>query len=136
MISHIRDEIKNYPQGIGPQNNLPTQLINLLDPRGVSIRAAIENLSGEIRNQRFGGQLTVQEAQKAEQSLPDATDSPSTALRKLVELETFLESRRQGLYKQYNVPYQRFTTVDIGTPPSPDAITQEQKAAIRQAIRP
>jgi hypothetical protein len=136
LVSHVRDEIKNYAQGLGLQNVLPGWAVNRTDPKGVAVRAAIEALTGEIRNQRFGGQLTANEAKYAEQFLPIATDTSDAALIKLAQLETYLEAKRRGLYKQYNVPYQRFTTVDIGTPPSPDAITQEQKAAIRQAIRP
>jgi hypothetical protein len=105
MVEDIRRSIESYPEGLGSKNFLWGAIINRVDPKGVGVRAEIENLSGEIRNQRFGGALTKNEAEFAERNLPSATDRADAAFAKLTALSAYLETKRRAAYSTYGLPY-------------------------------
>jgi hypothetical protein len=119
------EAIEASPEALGLKNLLPGLVVNRLDIRGgasgVPVRALLENLSGEIRNQRFGGQLTASEAKLAERFLPDARDTPQAALDKLTQLEQFLESKRKGLFDVYEVEYAPLYAPSAPPPAPPPA---------------
>jgi hypothetical protein len=106
MAADVRNQIEGNKQALGLKNLAWGQLVNRLDPDGVGVRAGIEALSGEIRNQRFGGALTVNEAKFAERFLPSATDRADAALNKLTQLEKYLELKRKGIYDVYGGKFQ------------------------------
>jgi len=101
MSADVRNQIEGNTEALGLKNVLWTQVVNRIDPEGVGVRAAIEALSGEIRNQRFGGALTVNEAKFAERFLPSPTDTADAALRKLDQLEKYLDMKRKSIYDVY-----------------------------------
>lgn len=101
MTADVRNQIEGNKEALGLKNLAWGQLVNRIDPEGVSVRASIEALSGEIRNQRFGGALTANEAKFAERFLPSATDRADVALRKLDQLEKYLDMKRKGIYDAY-----------------------------------
>jgi hypothetical protein len=83
------------------KNYVPGAFVDRLDPNGAAVRAQIELIAGEIRNARFGGQLTAQEAQLAMRALPDATQRSDILLSRLESLENFMASRRAGVYRSF-----------------------------------
>lgn len=105
MARSTREAVRANADAVGLKNVLPGIVTNRTNPEGVETRAMIEALTGEIRNQRFGGQLTKQEAKLAEKFLPDAKDTPQAVLGKLTQLEAYLESKRKGLFDVYKVEY-------------------------------
>lgn len=106
MASNVRSQITSNPDAVGLKNLAWGPLVDRLDPQGVGVRASIEALSGEIRNLRFGGQLTDSEAKLAESFLPGMTDRSDNALSKLQQLENFLELKKKGIYMVYGGTYQ------------------------------
>lgn len=106
MVNDVRSIIKENPDAIGPvKGRLWSAVVDAADKSGVPVRAAIEGLTGEIRNQRFGGALTATEAKLAEEFLPTKKDSAVNALSKLDRLQKFLETKRQGIFMTYKQPY-------------------------------
>lgn len=106
MTQNIDALIQQNPDALGGAKNfLPAQATNRIDPAGVEVRAAVEALSGEIRNLRFGGQLTGGELSQAMTMLPDRQDEPAAALAKLRQLSQFLEQKRQGVYNAFGGVY-------------------------------
>lgn len=105
MAAEARALIKEYPEAVGLKNMLWSQAVDRMDPQGVAARAAIEALSGEIRNQRFGGALTTSEAKFAERFLPGPLDRADGVIIKLDRLEKYLESKRRGIYSSYGGSY-------------------------------
>lgn len=105
MVADARALIKEYPEAVGLKNMLWSQAVDRMDPQGVAARAAIESLAGEIRNQRFGGALTANEAKFAERFLPGPTDRADGVIIKLDRLEKYLESKRRGIYSSYGGSY-------------------------------
>lgn len=106
MTQNIDALIQQNPDALGGAKNfLPAQATNRIDPAGVEVRAAVEALSGEIRNLRFGGQLTGGELSQAMTMLPDRQDEPAAALAKLRQLSQFLEQKRQGVYSAFGSVY-------------------------------
>lgn len=109
MVADVRNQLEGNPEAVGLKNMGWNQIVNRLDPTGVGVRASIEALSGEIRNQRFGGALTANEAKFAEQFLPNATDRSDVAMAKLQKLENYLEMKRKGIYSVYGGDYRSLT---------------------------
>jgi len=102
---------------IGPiKGRMFRSILDANDKEGVGTRAAIESLSGEIRNQRFGGALTANEAKFAESMLPSEKDEATNALKKLDQLESYLERKREGIFRVYKQPYERVNAVKASTP--------------------
>lgn len=137
MAADLRTQIEQNKDALGFKNVLWGQVVNRLDPQGVGVRAAIEALSGEIRNQRFGGALTANEAKFAERFLPSATDRADAALSKLTQLENYLEQKRKGIYTVYGGEYKSLrgeSAADqlaalAGPPSAPSATTTAAPAA-------
>lgn len=106
MVAGVRDAINQYPNALGGAKNLLWgQLTDRIDPRGVGVRASVEALTGEIRNQRFGGALTENEARFAATFLPESRDRADNALEKLKQLEAYLEQKRKAVYTVYGGQY-------------------------------
>lgn len=106
MSQSIGTLLEENPDALGGAKNfLPVQVTNRLDPQGVDVRAAVEALSGEIRNLRFGGQLTGGELSQAMTMLPDRQDETPAALAKLRQLADFLERKREGIYSAFGGTY-------------------------------
>jgi hypothetical protein len=101
QVQALRDMVVEYPNAVGLKNYAPGMIVDRQDPKGAMVRAQIELIAGEIRNARFGGQLTAQEAQLAMRALPDATQRSDILLSRLQSLEDFMESRRIGVYQSY-----------------------------------
>lgn len=98
MANDLRQMLSTTKNAVGLKGMLWGPLLDRLDPEGVGPRAAIEALSGEIRNQRFGGALTVTEAKFAEKFLPNDRDNYATVIAKLGQLENYLEQKRAGIF--------------------------------------
>jgi len=112
MVGDVRAMLEQNMGAIGPiKGRMFRSILDANDKEGVGTRAAIEALSGEIRNQRFGGALTANEAKFAESMLPNEKDAAETALKKLEQLENYLERKREGIFRVYKQPYERVNTV-------------------------
>ena len=112
MVGDVRAMLEQNMGSIGPiKGRVFRSILDANDKEGVGTRAAIEALSGEIRNQRFGGALTASEAKFAESMLPNEKDAAETALKKLEQLENYLERKREGIFRVYKQPYERVNTV-------------------------
>jgi hypothetical protein len=120
MAQNIGQLIQQNPEAMGGVKNfLPAQVTNRIDPAGVEVRAAVEALSGEIRNLRFGGQLTGGELSQAMTMLPDRQDEAEAALGKLRRLNQFLEQKRQGIFSAFGSSYTPMgTSAPAGAPVS------------------
>lgn len=105
MANELRGMIESNPNAVGLKGFLPNVALDRMDPAGVAVRAAIENLSGEIRNQRFGGALTRNEAEFALRNLPDQKQDPQAAMTRIDQLIKFLEVKRQAQYRTYGLEY-------------------------------
>ena len=111
LVGDVREMLKATPGAVGPvKGRMLGSVVDAMDKQGVGARASIEAMSGEIRNQRFGGALSVNEAKFAERFLPDAKDSYETAMTKLDQLEKFLETKRKGVFMTYQQPYRAIYT--------------------------
>jgi hypothetical protein len=119
MVGDVSSMLNQHMNAIGPiKGRMFRSILDANDKEGVGTRAAIENLSGEIRNQRFGGALTATEVRSALAMLPDEKDEAVNALTKLAQLEDFLERKREGIFRVYKQPYER---VNATAAPSPKA---------------
>ena len=108
MVGDVRSMLSQNMGAIGPiKGRMFRSILDANDKEGVGTRAAIESLSGEIRNQRFGGALTANEAKFAESMLPNEKDEAVNALKKLEQLENYLERKREGIFRVYKQPYER-----------------------------
>ena len=117
MVGDVRSMLEQNMGSIGPiKGRMFRSILDANDKEGVGTRAAIESLSGEIRNQRFGGALTANEAKFAESMLPNEKDEAVNALKKLEQLENYLERKREGIFRVYKQPYQRINAVESSTP--------------------
>ena len=126
MVGDVRSMLSQNMGAIGPiKGRMFRSILDANDKEGVGTRAAIESLSGEIRNQRFGGALTANEAKFAESMLPNEKDEAVNALKKLEQLENYLERKREGIFRVYKQPYER---VNATTP-------QESSADALKRIR-
>jgi hypothetical protein len=105
MADNLRQMLESNPEAVGLKGVFPNVILSRTDPQGVAVRSAIENLSGEIRNQRFGGALTKNEAEFSLQNLPDRRDTAASAMAKLNELVKFLEIKRKAQYNTYGLDY-------------------------------
>jgi hypothetical protein len=106
MAGDVREAIASNPEAIGPvKGRVFRSVLDAMDKEGVGVRASIESLSGEIRNQRFGGALTANEAKFAEGMLPSEKDDAEVAISKLTQLENYLERKREGFFRVYRQPY-------------------------------
>ena len=109
-IFMVRDAIgmlNESPQAVGPlKGRVWRAALDAYDKAGVGVRAYLENLAGEIRNQRFGGALTATEAKFAESMLPSDKDLAENAITKLNQLEKYLEQKRRALYKINKMEYE------------------------------
>ena len=109
-IFMVRDAIgmlNENPQAVGPlKGRVWRAALDAYDKAGVGVRAYLENLAGEIRNQRFGGALTATEAKFAESMLPSDKDLAENAITKLNQLEKYLEQKRKALYKINKMEYE------------------------------
>ena len=71
-------EKPNVQENLGPVYGRVTQYaayFNMAEEEALDLQAIMENMAGEIRHSRFGGQLTVNEAKLAERFLPGPNDS-------------------------------------------------------------
>lgn len=117
MVGDVRSMIEQNKDAIGPiKGRVFRSILDANDKAGVGTRAAIESLSGEIRNQRFGGALTANEAKFAESMLPSEKDEAENALKKLEQLESYLERKREGIFRVYKQPYERINAVESSAP--------------------
>jgi hypothetical protein len=105
MADNLRQMLESNPKAVGLKGVFSNLILSRADPQGVAVRSAIENLSGEIRNQRFGGALTKNEAEFSLQNLPDRRDTAASAMAKLNELVKFLEIKRKAQYNTYGLDY-------------------------------
>lgn len=106
LVGDVREMLKSAPESIGPvKGRVFSSVLDAADKKGVAVRAAIESMAGEIRNQRFGAALTASEAKFAEQFLPGAKDSYETAMSKLDQLDRYLETKRKGVFMTYQQEY-------------------------------
>lgn len=99
MTASLRQMMDANKDATGLKGLMWGPALDRLDPEGVGVRSAMEALSGEIRNQRFGGALTASEAKFAERFLPSDKDNYQTALTKLDGLERYLQQKTEGLFK-------------------------------------
>jgi hypothetical protein len=99
MTADIRDQLSVNKNATGIKGMLWGPALDRLDPEGVGLRSALEALSGEIRNQRFGGALTASEAKFAERFLPSDRDRYDAVVKKLDNLEKYLNQKAEGLFK-------------------------------------
>jgi hypothetical protein len=120
MVGDVRAMLEQNTGAIGPiKGRMFRSILDANDKEGVGTRAAIEALSGEIRNQRFGQALTAKEAKYAESMLPNEKDAAETAFKKLEQLENFLERKREGIFRVHKQPYERINaapTADVKNP--------------------
>jgi hypothetical protein len=114
QIKSLRAAVKANPKAVGLKNYIPGAMIDIADPQGSGVRAQVEGFAGEIRNQRFGGQLTQEESRRSRQFLPDVSQRPEVMLSRLDEAERFLEQKRKGLYSVYRGEYRPYiSSADI-----------------------
>lgn len=106
MVRDVTNMLTATPDAIGPvKGRLFRSVVDALDKDGVGVRAYMEALTGELRNQRFGGALTATEAKMAEGWLPNEKDNYESGLVKLQRLEQFVETKRKALFTVHKQEY-------------------------------
>lgn len=112
------EELKRNPNAVGMKNYAWKAIVDRLDPQGVGLRASIEALSGQIRNERFGGALSKTEAGFAATMLPSDTDSYKAATAKLNRLTKYLNAKKEGIYRAHESAHGRQPQQSIQAPQS------------------
>ena len=119
QIRSLRSLIERNPKAVGLKNYVPGALIDLQDPVGAEARAEVEAFAGEIRNQRFGGQLTREESQRSMQFLPDVRQTPQVIQYRLAAAERFLEQKRKGIFSAYGGTYEPYSSSEAAPADEP-----------------
>ena len=81
------------PDAIGLKGYIPDVILQRADPKGVSTRATLSDLSSTIINARSGAAVSTQELERLKGFLPMETDTPQAAQAKLAQLNARLADR-------------------------------------------
>lgn len=100
QIGTIRTLLRQNPYAVGlVKGNTPGWLINRMDPKGVELRSAIDDLKTVIRHEFTGANFSLAEAREYERFLPTAKDTPRIINAKLNVLEKKLNAKIYGQSK-------------------------------------
>lgn len=114
-IQAARAALDKYPQGIGPGNYVqPGPLKDWLDPGGVDMRARLADLASMTLHDRAGSAMTSQELESVKPFIPNATDTPDTARKKLEKFEEEVRNILTDQYKTFgpDAGYRRLPAVE------------------------
>lgn len=82
---------------LGAQNYLPDALNQRLDPAGIELRAAVADIGSQKIHDRSGAAVTISEAPRLMPFVPQVTDTPEAAGKKLQRLHKELATIRDEL---------------------------------------
>lgn len=94
--------IREYPGSVGLIRGVGEAVNQRADPQGVSARAALADISGQIMSDRSGASVPASEMKRLQPYLPQVTDRSDTAIKKLQGLRQQLELTNQQM--QYDYP--------------------------------
>lgn len=82
---------------LGAKNYVPDALMQRLDPSGVDVRAAIADIGSQKIHDRSGSAVTLSEAPRLMPFVPQVTDTPEAARKKLERLGKEYTAMQQEL---------------------------------------
>jgi hypothetical protein len=100
LIDKAINAIGTNPEATGYiKGNTHPDILNRVDPNGISTRAMLADLSSMVVHDRSGAAVTVSEYPRLKPFLPMAPDNADTVRRKLITLKQKVEEEN-NLYKQ------------------------------------
>lgn len=107
--------LDKYPSGVGPGKYAqPGPLKDWIDPAGVDMRARLADLASMTLHDRAGTAMTAQELERVKPFIPNVTDTPETARKKLMKLEEEIRNTLTDQYKAFgpDAGYRRLPAVE------------------------
>lgn len=92
QIDRAWAEVDKNPDALGLKNYFPDFVMQRADPSGVNARAAITNLGSQIIHDRSGAAVTISETPRLLPFIPQKTDTPDAAKKKLTMLRKEMET--------------------------------------------
>lgn len=93
--------IKANPKALGLLNKLGDDVNQRLDPAGVDTRAAVANIGSQLIHDRSGAAVTAAEQPRLMPFVPQVTDTPEAAVRKLQGMKRQYESNNTEIEVAY-----------------------------------
>ena len=91
LIGQVRKELKANPDAVGFKQYMPSDVVQRAYPESVKTKAALTNLTSNIRHSRSGAAVTAAEL-PALDFLPRPTDTPQVIEDKLDSLEQNMQA--------------------------------------------
>jgi hypothetical protein len=96
-IKQALSRVQSDGNSLGAQNYLGDTIMQRIDPKGVEVRADIADIGSQKIHDRSGAAVTISEAPRLKPFVPQATDTPDTARKKLKRLEQEYEAVNRAL---------------------------------------
>lgn len=116
-IDEALAELVTDPNATGYKGFAPEFLLNRLDPKGTSARAAIANIGSLQIHNRTGAAMTPAEAERLRPFVPSATDDLATVKKKLLGLRAQIKGINDDISQAYSEGYK----------PLPQYVGQQQQ---------
>jgi hypothetical protein len=113
--------LEENPEALGFKNIfVPDAIMQRLDAEGVDPRARVSDIANIRLHDLSGAAVTVGEAARFKPSLPNLSDSPAVAKRKLQNLRQQFEDKQKDFKKFYS---DRYRLPEVGADPIANAIS-------------
>lgn len=122
--------LETNPGAIGyVKGNLPESVVQRIDPKGVTTRAAIGKVSGQIIHDVSGAAVTMSEAPRFRPYIPALSDTPAAAKDKLRQLRALVAAEIGDLSDTYGPEngYRGVNLAPVGGGPVKVRSVQEAK---------
>lgn len=96
------DSAKGDKNATGWKGYLPQAILNRVDPTGVDARAEVSDIGSLKIHDRSGAAVTISESPRLMPFIPQATDDPAVAIRKLTRLKEEAKRMQDGLAETYS----------------------------------
>jgi len=93
--------IRANPQALGLKNYAGDAIMQRVDQDGVSVRAAVSNIGSKLIHDRSGAAVTAAETPRLKPFVPQATDTPEAAIKKLQGLRQQVVNETSGIEVAY-----------------------------------
>jgi len=94
--------LAKYPDAVGVKGNLPQDVLNRTDPKGVDARAGIADVGSLVMHDRSGAAVTASESPRLMPFIPSIKDDVGTANKKLKRMLQIAKDDQLGLTQTYS----------------------------------
>jgi hypothetical protein len=94
--------LAKYPDAVGVKGNLPQDVLNRTDPKGVDARAGIADVGSLVLHDRSGAAVTASESPRLMPFIPAIKDDVGTANKKLKRMLQIAKDDQLGLTQTYS----------------------------------